>query len=84
MVLATAVYQISPDEAHPMPTKKMAGVLVFHVDVGRLARQIVGPIRSGETGYAWAIDQDGMFIYHVEKKFIGQNAFEIRSRKKGF
>jgi len=78
MELATSLYQTSPDEAHPVPTLKFAGVLVFYLDAGRLARQIVGPIRSGKTGYAWIIDQSGNFIYHLEQKFIGQNAFEAR------
>jgi PAS domain S-box-containing protein len=76
--LATAVYQISPDEAHPVPTQRFAGVLVFLLDARRLAKQIVEPIRSGKTGYAWVIDNTGKFIYHLERKFIGQNAFEAR------
>lgn len=78
MVLATPVYQISPDEAHPVPTQEFAGVLAFYLDAGMLARKFVGPIRSGKTGYAWAIDDKGNFLYHLEQRFIGQNAFEAR------
>lgn len=78
MMIASPVYQISPDEAHPLPTQKFAGVLIFHLDAGRLARQLVEPIRSGKTGYGWVIDEAGIFLYHMEEKFVGQNAFEAR------
>jgi len=81
MHLATCIYQISPDEAHPVPTQKFSGVLVFFLNAGELAGQIASPIRSGETGYAWVIDQHGNFIYHQEKSFVGQNAFEARHLK---
>lgn len=78
MILATPVYQISPDEAHPVPTQKFAGVLAFHLDAGQLARKFASPIRSGKTGYAWVIDDKGKFLYHLEERFVGQNAFEAR------
>ncbi|MCF8078567.1 MAG: PAS domain S-box protein [Desulfobacterales bacterium] len=78
MELATPVYQISPDEAHPVPTQRFSGVLVFSLDAGSLAEKVVSPIRSGKTGYAWVIDQGGTFLYHLEGKFVGENAFEIR------
>ena len=76
--LATPVYQESPDEAHPLPTQKFTGVLVFLINANQLAGRIVAPIRSGKTGYAWVIDQKGYFVYHLEHQFIGQNAFEVR------
>jgi len=81
MIMATPVYQISPDEAHPVPTQKFSGVLAFVLNAGALARQLVSPIRSGKTGYGWVIDESGNFLYHLEDKFIGQNAFEARKFK---
>jgi len=81
MAISTPVYQISSDEAHPKPTYQFSGVLVFIVDAGLLAKKFVGPIRSGKTGYAWVIDESGKFLSHLEKGFIGQNAFEIRKSK---
>ena len=38
-------------------------------------------IRSGKTGYAWVIDSYGKFIYHPEKSFIGDTAFDARSNR---
>ena len=81
MVMGMPVYQISSDEAHPKPTQQFTGVLVFVLDAGRLAEKFVGPIRSGKTGYAWVIDESGNFLYHVEKDFVGENAFEVRKFK---
>ncbi|MGD9023054.1 MAG: PAS domain S-box protein, partial [Deltaproteobacteria bacterium] len=81
MVMSTPVYQVSPDEAHPKPTQQFAGVLAFVIDTGFVAEKFAGPIQSGKTGYAWVIDESGNFLYHVEKDFIGQNAFEVRKFK---
>jgi PAS domain S-box-containing protein len=81
MIMATPVYQVSPDEAHPVPTQKFSGVLIFVLNAGTLARQLVSPIRSGKTGYGWVIDDSGNFLYHLEDKFIGENAFEARKFK---
>ncbi|MFH1349335.1 MAG: ATP-binding protein [Pseudomonadota bacterium] len=81
MMMAMPVYQISSDEAHPTPTQQFSGVLVFVLDAVLLAKKVVGPIRSGKTGYAWVIDESGNFLYHLEKEFIGLNAFEVRRFK---
>jgi two-component system NtrC family sensor kinase len=83
MTIATPVYQVSSDQAHPKPTYRFNGVLVFVVDAGLLAKRYVSPIRSGKTGYGWVIDESGKFLYHLEKDFIGQNAFEVRKFKAG-
>jgi PAS domain S-box-containing protein len=81
MIMATPVYQVSRDEAYPIPTGEFSGVLLFILDASLLAKKIVGPIQSGKTGYAWVIDESGKFMYHQERDFIGQNAFEVRKFK---
>jgi PAS domain S-box-containing protein len=81
MIMATPVYQVSRDEAYPVPTGEFSGVLLFILDASLLAKKIVGPIQSGKTGYAWVIDESGKFMYHQERDFIGQNAFEVRKFK---
>ncbi len=52
--------------------------LVFHVNASWLLTTFLKEIRSGNTGYAWLIDQDGFFLYHPDTRFIGKNAFTIR------
>lgn len=82
MILATPTYQESIDEAHPVPKGPMSGVLLFTVDVSSLVGKVIENIRSGKTGYAWGIDNKGMFLYHPEDEFIGKDAFKARASRK--
>ncbi len=82
MKMVIPVWQISIDESHPVATNKFSGAIVFTVDVTYLVSKITKEIRSGKTGYAWVINHEGTFLYHEEKGFIGENAFEARKGKK--
>ena len=82
MNLITPVWQVSVDESHPSPSNKFSGVLIFVLDVSELVGNLVKEIRSGKTGYAWVIDENGIFLYHQEQSFIGKNAFEARKGKR--
>ncbi len=82
MKMVIPVWQISIDESHPVATNEFSGAIVFTVDVTHLVGKITKEIRSGKTGYAWVIDHKGTFLYHEEKGFIGENAFEARKGKK--
>jgi len=82
MCLAIATYEQSVDEAYPVATGSLSGVLIFMIDVTRLVEKAVKVIRSGKTGYAWVIDSKGVFLYHPHREFIGDNAFFARSMKK--
>lgn len=54
------------------------------IDVGKLVRSVTSSLRSGRTGYAWVIDETGMFLYHPEQEFIGKDAFSVRKEKKPY
>ncbi|MEW6569931.1 MAG: ATP-binding protein, partial [Nitrospirota bacterium] len=82
MSLATPIYEESVDEAHPLPAGRFSGVLLFIIDVTHLARENIRDIKSGKTGYAWAIDNKGVFLYHPKKDFIGEDAFKARATRK--
>jgi len=82
MCLATPTYEQSVDEAYPVATGRLSGVLLFMIDVTRLVEKAVKVIKSGKTGYAWVIDNKGMFLYHPQKEFIGEDAFKARAMKK--
>jgi PAS domain S-box-containing protein len=82
MNLATPIYEESVDVAHPVPTGRFSGVLLFTVDVTHLVRKDIRDIKSGKTGYAWAIDNKGVFLYHPQKEFIGEDAFKARATRK--
>jgi len=81
MTLATPVYEESVDESHPKPTGRLDGVLMFKVDVSKFTGNYCGPIRSGRTGYCWVLNIDGIFLYHPEREFIGDDAFVARGRR---
>jgi two-component system NtrC family sensor kinase len=79
--LATPVYEESVDESHPKATGKLDGVLLFKVDASQFTGHYCAGIRSGRTGYCWVINKDGVFLYHPEREFIGQDAFTARGRR---
>lgn len=79
--LIAPTYEDAMDADHPRPAHRFAGYLRATVDVNRLLLQILPGIKSGRTGYAWVIDSSGIFLYHPEVTFIGENAFEIRHNR---
>lgn len=80
-VLATPVYEESVDESHPKATGILDGVLLFKIDASQLAGHYCSGIRSGRTGYCWVLNRDGVFLYHPEREFIGEDAFTARGRR---
>jgi PAS domain S-box-containing protein len=58
--------------------------LFARIDITQLVRTVTSNIRSGRTGYAWVIDETGMFLYHPEREFIGKDAFSVRKERKPY
>jgi two-component system NtrC family sensor kinase len=79
--LATPVYEVSVDESHPKATGKLDGVLLFKIDTTTFTGHYCAKIRSGRTGYCWVLDKEGIFLYHPEREFIGEDAFTARGRR---
>lgn len=71
MPLLTALYA-SPDATQP------TGALALLIDPFFIASKSTEDVRSGLTGYAWIIDQNGVFLAHYEKEFVGHDAIKIR------
>ena len=76
--LIAPTYEDAPNAAHPVPSRAFSGYIRLTLDVTHLMNEIMPSIRSGKTGYAWVIDSYGKFIYHPEKSFIGETAFDAR------
>jgi two-component system sensor histidine kinase HydH len=62
----------------PGPGAKFTGVLEFLINPFFICEKVIADVRSGRTGYAWIIDQDGIFLAHYEKDFVGQDAIKVR------
>lgn len=81
MTVIVPVYEDAPDAEHPYPSRRFAGYLKASIDLTEMIKEILSNVQSGKTGYSWAIDHTGMFLYHPEVEFIGEDAFEARIRK---
>jgi len=62
----------------PGPKPEFAGVLEFLINPFFICEKATANVRSGQTGYAWIIDQDGIFLAHYETTFVGQDAIKVR------
>jgi two-component system NtrC family sensor kinase len=80
-VMAMPIYQVSVDESHPVATGLFDGVVSITLQVDRLVGRYAADIRSGRTGYAWAVSSQGIFLYHPDRDFIGQDAFKARQER---
>jgi len=56
-------------------------VLLFNLNISWFLNPFLSEIRSGKTGYAWLIDEKGVFLYHPNTEFIGKNSMQIRQEK---
>ncbi len=81
MHMATPIYLESVDESHPRAPGGLGGVLVFKIDLNAFLSASCGTIRSGRSGYCWVIDQQGLFLYHPEREFVGDDAFTARGKR---
>jgi len=79
LMLALPAYRNTVNK--PNPGRTFAGYLYGLVDREQLVAKVVKGIRSGASGYGWAIDDQGDFIYHPLPEFIGRNAFTVREQK---
>jgi two-component system, NtrC family, sensor histidine kinase HydH len=59
-------------------TPTFTGVLEFLIDPLFICGQVTADVRSGQTGYAWVIDQDLIMLAHHEKDFVGHDAMQVR------
>ena len=57
------------------------GGLVLLVDALAVAGRYAHNVRSGETGYAWVLDDAGVFLDHHETGFIGKESLEVRRQR---
>jgi two-component system, NtrC family, sensor histidine kinase HydH len=57
---------------------KFSGVMELLIDPIFISMRAIADVRSGQTGYAWIIDQDETMLAHYEQDFVGQPAIPVR------
>jgi signal transduction histidine kinase len=57
------------------------GIIFLVVDARAVAGRYAHDVRSGRTGYAWVLDQRGVFLDHNLEEFIGRDAFSVRKER---
>jgi two-component system, NtrC family, sensor kinase len=57
------------------------GLVTFDINISWFLNPFLQDIRSGQTGYAWIISEDGFFLYHPKSEFIGKDAFNVRQEE---
>jgi len=49
----------------------------LHCNISKLVSNIAGEIRSGQTGFAWIINDMGHFLYHPMNEYNGKLAVKV-------
>ena len=60
---------------------KVEGALFFIVDAIQVAKKADQGVISGNSGYPWIINGEGIFLDHFDPNFIGRNIFVVRGLK---
>ncbi len=72
---------ITPVDSSKPVTGRFCGIVVGSFDPHTIVENFIFPIVSGKSGYAWLLNEDGIFISHYEKGFTYRDAFEVRREK---
>ncbi len=55
----------------------LIGAIITSIDIQDLAREFLGPIKSGSKGYAWMMDGQGNLLYHPSQPdMVGRNLYK--------
>ena len=57
------------------------GVLQVIFDPYYISGLVTKEVRSGKTGYPWIIDEEGIFLAHYEKPFVGKHHIQVRKER---
>ena len=60
-------------------TREFNGVIICSINPETMANLYIYPMVSGDTGYAWLLNEQGIFLAHHEEGFAGLDAFKVRA-----
>lgn len=64
-----------------LDNRRKRGGLILLVDAEGVAARYAHTVRSGKSGYAWVVDQTGVFLDHAEAAFVGHDALAVRRKR---
>jgi hypothetical protein len=79
--VGTPVYQESVDESHPRAPGAFGGVLTVRLRLDQLVGRHVAGARDEHAAYAWALSDDGRFLYHPDEALVGHDASAARRQR---
>ncbi len=50
-------------------------VLNATINATAVLADVIADVRPGRTGYTWAVDRDGLLLFHPDRELVGQDAF---------
>jgi two-component system sensor histidine kinase HydH len=57
------------------------GALELLIDPSFICGRVTKGVRSGKSGYAWIVDQNGILLAHYEHEFVGKEAIQVRQAR---
>ncbi len=81
MVMATPSYLLPADQEDSLQAPRFIGLSFFIVNAMDIAERYTRNVRSGKTGYAWVLDQEGVFLSHHEQSFVGRDHIRVRQER---
>jgi len=60
-------------------TREFNGVIKCSINPETMANLYVSPMVSGDTGYTWLLNEQGIFMARHEEGFVGLDAFKVRA-----
>lgn len=80
-VLAPLYRAVDTPGSQAPKKEEFAGVLQVMFDPYFISGLVTDKVRSGKTGYPWIVDQDGVFLAHYEKPFVGKDHITVRQER---
>jgi two-component system sensor histidine kinase HydH len=80
MAVLASLYR-SNDTSPNGEKPRFDGVLQVIFDPYYICELVTKDVRSGKTGYPWIVDQEGIFLAHYEKDFVGKNHVQVREER---
>ncbi len=60
---------------------KFTGIVRWMISMHTLSERFILPVKVGEKGYAWLLDDDGTVVMHPKAEHVGRDIMALRKEK---